>query len=103
LVRRGASAGLRRLDALRASLDYLPLTDEALTRASDLWASVRRRGLPTASPDALDADCILAAQALCLPDGVGRVAVLSSNVAHLSRFEGLETASLDDALGMETP
>jgi len=57
-----------------------------MLRAAELWAAARNAGLPTAGPDALDADCILAAQALLSAGPSDTVTVATENVAHLSRF-----------------
>src|SRR5437588_514138 len=64
LLRAGATTGLARLDQVRGGLEFVPITSAAMLRAAELWARVRRAGQPTASDEALDADCILAAQAL---------------------------------------
>src|SRR4051794_31226138 len=63
LLRLGKTKGLARLDLLQQNFYYAPLTTDIMLRAAELWADVRRRGLPTAAPDALDCDVILAAQA----------------------------------------
>ena len=90
LIRRGATAGLARLDGLKASLDYRPITTSAMIRAAELWANVRIAGMPTAHPEALDGDCIVAAQAL-VEAGPGVVPIVATtNVAHLSRFPGID-------------
>jgi hypothetical protein len=73
LVRVGATAGLRRLDAL------LPLGRPALLQAADLWAHVRKSGAPTAHPHSLDADAILAGQVLTAT-GPGDVAVVATSM-----------------------
>lgn len=59
LFRVRATKGLERLDDLCSNLPFLPLTSAAIDLASELWAHVRRADVPTASPDALDADAIL--------------------------------------------
>jgi predicted nucleic acid-binding protein len=90
LVRVGATAGLRRLDALLARFPLLLLDRPALLRAAELWALVRRAGVPTADPHALDADAILAGQALTAV-GPGHVATIATgNARHLGRFPGVD-------------
>lgn len=86
LLHIGATAGLRRLDHVKATLYYSALTTPIMLRAAELWAEARRAGLPTAGPKSLDADCIVAAQAL---DAVGHgdvATVATDNVGHLARF-----------------
>jgi predicted nucleic acid-binding protein len=88
-LRRGATAGLARLDDLKARLDYRPITTPTILLAAELWAQVRRAGMPTAGDEALDGDCIAAAQAL-IEAGPGVVTVVATkNSAHLSRFPGV--------------
>ena len=84
LVRLNNVTGLARLDHLAVTLTYLPITTAAMKQAAQLWAMARRQGQPTADPEALDGDVILAAQATMLdaPD----VVVATSNVGHLSQF-----------------
>jgi predicted nucleic acid-binding protein len=65
---------------------YIPLTTVHLDLAARLWAQSRRVGTPTASAQALDADVILAAQALGLGLGESDYIVATTNPAHLSRF-----------------
>ena len=81
LLLEGLSRSIARLDQLKEALSYLPLTTDVMVTAAELWADARRRGVPTADPNALDGDAILAAQAL----QVGGV-VATENVGHLSRF-----------------
>src|SRR5262249_17749678 len=90
LVRAGARAGLLRLDALIRRFTLLPLDRPALLRAADLWAHVRNAGVPTAHPQSLDADAILAGQALTATGPVDIAIVATSNVRHLGRFPGID-------------
>jgi hypothetical protein len=66
LLRIRAVGSLRRLDyALDpgSGFEHLALTTDAIIKAAEFWAVLRRSGIPTSSPDALDADAILAGQA----------------------------------------
>lgn len=86
LLRAGKNTGIARLDALEGSLHYLPLTTAAMRHAAELWAQVRRQGMPTADPLALDVDVILAAQGLTMKTGSSDIVVATTNVGHLSRL-----------------
>ncbi len=86
LLRAGKQNGLRRLDTAGRTLDYLPLTTAMLRRAAELWAELRRQGLPTADAHAIDADAILAAQALLAASPGDDLVVATTNVGHLSRI-----------------
>jgi predicted nucleic acid-binding protein len=81
LIRAGKRKSVRKLDALIRQAAYLPLDTATMRRAAELWAQARNRGTPTASPEALDADVILAAQA----EKAGAI-VATENVGHLARF-----------------
>lgn len=86
LLRAGKRKGLARLDALKETLEYLPLTTQAMLIAAEFWARARQQGKPATSDTALDGDMILAAQATLLePDG-GQVIVATTNVRHLELF-----------------
>lgn len=84
LLRAGRTKGIQRLDGLKVSLGFLPITSEAMLHAAAFWADARRRGKPTASNESLDADVILAAQAATLTGK--RVVVASTNPKHIGRF-----------------
>lgn len=86
LLRAGKPAGLAKLDALKASLVYLPLTTDTMLLTADLWAQSRRRGQPTGDPKKLDIDVILAAQARLLPVPLSDLILATANVGHLSQF-----------------
>jgi predicted nucleic acid-binding protein len=79
LLRAWKRKGLRRLDAIKARLHYVPIDTGTMLRAAELWAQTRRQGRPTADPHELDCDVILAAQA----ERAG-AAVVTENVGHLS-------------------
>jgi hypothetical protein len=90
LVRVGATAGLRRLDSLIGRFTLVLLDRTALLRAADLWAHVRNAGVSTAHPHSLDADAILAGQALMAAGPGDVVIVATTNVRHLGRFPGID-------------
>lgn len=85
LLRANKVVGIARLDAfVNAAPDrYVPLTDDALRFAAELWAQSRRGGRPTADPTALDIDVLLAAQALRIG---GAPIIATTNQKHLSQF-----------------
>ncbi len=70
-----------RLDAIGENCVYAPIVTEQMCQAALFWAEARVRGTPTAPPDRLDADAILAAQAIA----VGGI-VITDNVRHLEQF-----------------
>lgn len=86
LIRAGKTAGISRLDVMKTTAHYLPVTTEAMLKAAELWAQARNAGVATADPKALDIDVILAAQALTAGYPSAEVIVATGNVAHLSHF-----------------
>ena len=84
LLRINSLESIARLDRLPETIEYLPITTEAMRLAANLWAQGRQSGQPTADPKELDGDVILAAQALLL--GMSDVVVATTNVGHLSRY-----------------
>ncbi len=85
LLRANKTIGIARLDAfVNATPDrYVPLTDDALRFAAELWAQSRQAGRPTADVMALDIDVLLAAQALRMG---GTPLIATTNEKHLSQF-----------------
>jgi predicted nucleic acid-binding protein len=77
----GLTASIRRLDQLRDILLYVPLSTAVMRQAAEFWAVARRQGRSTTSPEALDGDVILPAQARA-----AGALVATENVAHLSLF-----------------
>jgi predicted nucleic acid-binding protein len=90
LIRIGATAGIRRLDRLLARFPLLTVDRPAVLRAAELWADVRRAGLPTADPLSLDGDAILAGQVLTAISDPDVAIVATRNVGHLGRFPGID-------------
>jgi predicted nucleic acid-binding protein len=84
LLRAGRTKGVERLDELKTSLGFVPITSEAMLQAASFWADARRHGRPTAGDASLDADVILAAPAATL--SVRTVVVASGNPKHIARF-----------------
>jgi predicted nucleic acid-binding protein len=84
LLRANKAQGIAQLDALARLLEYLPITTVAMRRAAMFWAQARQLGQPTAGDKTLDADMILAAQAVTL--GTPDVVIATTNVGHLARF-----------------
>jgi predicted nucleic acid-binding protein len=55
-------------------------------RAAEFWADARQQGVPTASPAALDADVLIAAQAAEV-----LATVVTNNPGHLGRWVPVRT------------
>ena len=86
LLRAKMSKSVKRLDRLKTTLYYLPLTTPAMIKAAEFWADARRRGRPSADDKALDGDVILAAQtSLLVVPGMDTI-IATDNVGHLSRY-----------------
>ena len=79
---------IQELDDLDNYLTFLPLTDEVMKEAANIWAEARIQGMPTADEKSLDADVIICAQYKLLElEYPGRyIVIATTNVDHLSRF-----------------
>jgi predicted nucleic acid-binding protein len=86
LLRADLRVALSRLDALKNSLRYLPITTAAMLLAAEYWAQARNQGRPTADDRALDGDMILSAQAAIARTWDPEVIVASDNVGDLRLF-----------------
>ncbi len=98
LFRIRAAGSLRRLEYYldpSGGLKHLTLTTDAIIKAAEFWAFVRQSGVPTASPDALDADAILAGQAALAGQPGDTVTIATTNLAHLNRFPGIDAQIWD--------
>lgn len=88
LERAAKTVGLAALDAWNgvAPDRYLPLYDSALRLGATLWARARNAGTTTADPKELDADVLMAAQALDLGLPPSDFIVATVNIGHLALF-----------------
>jgi hypothetical protein len=73
----------------------LALTTGAIIKAAEFWAFLRQSGIPTAWPDALDAEAILAGQAALAGQPGDTVTIVTTNLAHLNRFPGIDAQTWD--------
>ncbi|MBW4537491.1 MAG: type II toxin-antitoxin system VapC family toxin [Pleurocapsa minor HA4230-MV1] len=80
--------GIEDLDELRNLVTFLPLSNEVMLEAANLWAEARIQGIPTADDKSLDADIIICSQYKLLEkEYPGRyIVIATTNVKHLSRF-----------------
>jgi predicted nucleic acid-binding protein len=89
LLRIESNHSVARLDELTRELTYVPMATATWRAAARLWATLRRAGKVTAPPAALDADVLIAAQAVA--EGA---TVVTPNLRH---FDGIVSAlSLTD-------
>jgi len=98
LFRIRAVGSLRRLEHYldpSSGLRHLTLTTDSIIKAAEFWAFVRQLGIPTASPDALDADAILAGQASLAGQLGDTVTIATTNPAYLNRFPGIDAETWD--------
>jgi hypothetical protein len=86
LLRAGKHKGIGRLDALKEMLGYAPITTPVMLKAAEFWALARRSGRQSADDASLDADMILAAQAVALVRAGDESVIATTNVRHLALF-----------------
>jgi hypothetical protein len=86
LLRARKTASVGRLDRLKETLQYSPLTTEAVLQAAMLWAESRQRGVVTADDKALDGDVLLVAQAITSGLPISDIIVITSNPSHFSHL-----------------
>jgi predicted nucleic acid-binding protein len=101
LIRIRAVGILRRLQYYldpTGGLIHLPISTNAIIKAAEFWAYLRQSGIPTSSPDALDADSILAGQAALAGRPGDSVIIATTNLAHLARFPGIHAERWDRIL-----
>jgi predicted nucleic acid-binding protein len=86
LIRENLTGSIQRLDLLKATVQYLPITTAHMLHAAEMWATARNSGVATADRHALDGDVILCAQTLGILVPAGDLIVATANVKHLARF-----------------
>lgn len=88
LLRAQKPRSLVRLDTVIEDLEPLRINRGVMRRAAQLWADARSRGRPTAAPESLDADSILAAQVQLLAEELDNevVVLATTNIRHLAQF-----------------
>ena len=87
LLRRGRPGPLHLLDRLALRYEFLPLQTLAMRKAAEYWAALRNLGTPTAGPQDLDIDVIIAAQAESVEDSF---VIATSNVSHFQNLAPAE-------------
>ncbi len=81
LIVENLRGSLANLDALPSIITYVPLTTTDMRKAAELWAQSRKTGRSVGHPKELNADVILAAQAIRLG-----ATIATDNVGHLGQF-----------------
>jgi hypothetical protein len=86
LLRADKSSGIARLDGLKRTLRYLPISTPVMPQAAEFWVIARKCGRKTADDASLDAAVILAAQSVVEMREGNRVIIATTNVRHLELF-----------------
>jgi len=81
LIVENLTGSLANLDALPSLINYVPITTTDMRTAAELWAKSRKTGRSVGDPKDLNADVILAAQAIRLG-----ALIATDNVGHLAQF-----------------
>jgi predicted nucleic acid-binding protein len=81
LIVENLTGSLANLDALPSLVTYVPITTTDMRQAAILWAKSRKAGQSVGDPKELNADVILAAQALRLG-----ATIATDNIGHLGQF-----------------
>jgi predicted nucleic acid-binding protein len=95
LIRLRAAAKLLNLDDLRSQFTILEISSAALDRAAEFWTLVRRLGKPTAGPNDLDADAILAGMAATAGQPGDQVTIATTNLRHFTNFPAIDAQLWD--------
>ena len=80
--------GIKKLDALKEKISYIPINTGIMLSAANMWALARKKGKPTAHDKSIDIDVILAAQSKSVKENEAIIA--TTNIGHLSLFATAE-------------
>ena len=81
LIVENLTGSLANLDALPSLITYVSITTADMRQAAALWAQSRKTGRSVGDPRELNADVILAAQAIRLG-----ATIATDNIGHLAQF-----------------
>ncbi len=81
LIVENLTGSLANLDSLQSLVTYVPITTTDMRKAAELWAKSRKTGRSVGDPRELNADVILAAQAIRLG-----ATIATDNLGHLAQF-----------------
>ena len=89
-----------RLNKYYLTQRIIPINRLSLLKASEIWAEMRNRGMPTASKERIDIDTIMVAQAVSLKQDFEEIIILTSDPEDIFRFSnyGIKTWRWKDAL-----
>lgn len=82
----GSTRSIAKLDALKRTIGFDPITTSVMDQAATFWAQARGMGRPTAPDTALDGDMILSAHAAVIESHAHKVIIATTNVKHLNLF-----------------
>ena len=97
----GYTKGINNLNKFRQRELIIPIDNESLITATELWAEIRKIGQATADNKNIDCDVIMVAQALTLRKQFQQIIILTIDVKDLIRFKkfGIEVWDWKQALG----
>jgi hypothetical protein len=81
-----ATKRVARFDAAVAILGVLPVTNDVMHRAAEIWGDARSRGIVTAPKEALDGDVILAAHGFLEAAKGNHVEIATTNSSDLAKL-----------------
>ncbi len=90
LLRLRVPTKLRRLDDLHCLVGVISIDFHTWSKAAEFRAIARQAGQPTAAPDALDGDAILAADASTMIQPGDSATIATTNPGHLGRLPGID-------------